>query len=163
MKVPSQKKLNWFWKKVRKAGENECWVWTACINNDGYGSGQDPDTKKTVRSHRASYEIHFGEIPPGKLVLHKCDNPPCVNPSHLFLGTQRENVYDCIRKNRRALLFGEAHGRAKLKERTVKLIRELHNDYGIPITPLSEWFGVRKQSVKKILENKNWSRYAEAD
>lgn len=90
-----------FWLHVQKT--ESCWVWTAHRNNNGYGLMRVGYgiNRATVSVHRLSWKMHNGEPPPGKCVLHKCDNPPCVNPDHLFLGTHRDNTQDMIRKGRR--------------------------------------------------------------
>ena len=87
-----------FWSKVVKIDDG-CWLWTAALLLDGYGQIWLGQTME--RAHRLSWIIHFGPIPEGLCVLHTCDNPPCVRPGHLFLGTQLDNVRDAIRKGRR--------------------------------------------------------------
>jgi HNH endonuclease len=84
-----------FWKYVKK--ENNCWLWTGATAK-GYGDLQVGD--KRQRAHRISWMLHRGKIPKGMFVCHKCDNPPCVNPAHLFLGTNRDNILDCHLKGR---------------------------------------------------------------
>lgn len=86
-----------FWMKVDKAGE--CWTWTAGRGDHGYGSFTNDDGG-AVSAHRFSYELHYGPIPDGMVVCHRCDNPPCVRPEHLSIGTQADNVQDMFEKGR---------------------------------------------------------------
>jgi len=85
-----------FWAKVNKNGE--CWIWTGAKLPKGYGHFYSGE--KTVLASRWSYEYAYGLIPEGLMVLHRCDNPPCVNPEHLFLGTMQDNIDDMIAKGR---------------------------------------------------------------
>lgn len=92
-----------FWKYVKKTPK--CWLWigATCTSPRSAKRGIIRISKNPPHNefaHRVSYRIHFGEIPKGKLILHKCDNPPCVNPKHLFMGTQLDNVHDCMAKGR---------------------------------------------------------------
>lgn len=93
-----------FSEKYKVDESTGCWVWNACKDTKGYGlfqMGQRPTgSYKASAAHRVSWQIHKGEIPKGMNVLHKCDNPPCVNPDHLFLGTQQDNTNDMIKKGR---------------------------------------------------------------
>lgn len=89
-----------FWDKADVADRDACWLWHACKNRDGYGSFGLNGT--TILAHRMAWILEHGDIPDGLNVLHNCDIPSCVNPSHLFLGTQKDNVADCTRKGRRA-------------------------------------------------------------
>ena len=90
-----------FWAKVKKNGPNECWLWQASKTSHGYGKiGSGGKYGPSLRAHRVSYEIHYGSIPNGLNVLHTCDNPPCCNPGHLFLGTQSINNWDRAKKGR---------------------------------------------------------------
>jgi hypothetical protein len=93
-----------FWKKVHKAAS--CWVWTAYTDRNGYGLAyagpmrRRGETSNTHYAHRIAYALAFGEVPPGAVVMHSCDNPRCVNPEHLSLGTQAENIRDRDAKGR---------------------------------------------------------------
>lgn len=107
-----------FWSKVRREGDNECWPWIGAKNTAGYGNIKFQG--KYVNAHRVSFQLHFGQILPGYYVCHSCDNPSCVNPSHLFQGLPWENDADKIQKKRH--VFGERHPKSKLKEEQVKKI-----------------------------------------
>lgn len=85
-----------FWKKVEKT--ETCWLWTAALNNSGYGAFAFEGSRWLA--HRFSYFIHKGPIPTGMYVLHRCDSPRCVNPDHLWIGTQADNMRDCAEKGR---------------------------------------------------------------
>ena len=114
-----------FWKQVKRGPPDQCWPWTGNTNHGGYGQFHKGKGKArtTVRAHRHAWEITKGEIPKGKKVLHDCDNPPCCNPKHLWIGTQLDNVRDMAAKGRRVDQIGSKHGRAKLNERAVASLR----------------------------------------
>lgn len=97
-----------WWQKVAEAGPDECWLWTASTDKNGYGRFQEPtpDGQRHIRAHRWAY-LHFvGPIPDGLVVMHRCDNPPCVNPAHLTIGTLIDNNADKVAKGRHARLWG---------------------------------------------------------
>jgi hypothetical protein len=99
---------NW-WSKVAKRGADQCWPWTAGRDKNGYGRFAiflGYKRQRHVRAHRFGYELLFGPIPEGQVVCHSCDNPPCCNPAHWFLGTPRENNDDKIAKGRHAKVWG---------------------------------------------------------
>lgn len=125
-----------FWSKVYFC-DNECWEWTASLHKDGYGNFHKKLSSGRfvyVLAHRYSYELWFGEIPEGMYVCHTCDNPKCVNPSHLFLGTQQDNMDDMLSKGRLNDRSGENNSRSKLTWDEVEFIRYsyskgLYNQY----------------------------------
>ena len=138
-----------FWSKVDKGGPDECWLWQAAT--DGWGYGRSSVRGKTKLAHRVSYELEKGPIPEGLCVCHSCDVPPCVNPQHLFVGTQQDNITDRYKKGRSA--SGEKHGRAKLTDFEVRLIRASDK----PQRELAVDFGVGQQQVSHIKNHKRWT------
>jgi hypothetical protein len=107
-----------FWAKVHKTGY--CWLWTGGTARKGYGAFTVHTTggNKTLVAHRFAWRVTKGRIPRNLFVLHKCDNPPCVRPSHLWLGTQLDNIHDCIKKNRhRAAVKPESYARLEFCRR----------------------------------------------
>ena len=104
-------------------------------------------------AHRVAYEIAHGPIPAGMQVCHHCDNPPCCRPSHLFLGTPKDNSLDAARKGRRP--HGEGHAMAKLTEKDVREIRRLRAA-GMHQWPIARRFGIAQTAVWAILARKTW-------
>jgi hypothetical protein len=141
-----------FWKKVRRTPD--CWVWTGWTNPCGYAQIWDQNRRRTMLVHRISWELHFGSIPHGKCVCHHCDNPSCVRPDHLFLGTLIDNNHDCIRKDRFARGERMKH---KLTADKVRLIRKLYVRRKVGCVQLGKRFGVNRRHITKILHRKAWA------
>jgi hypothetical protein len=153
-----------FWPKVDQSGE--CWLWTGKRTHDGYGQIRVGSADEShAMAHRVAYEIENGEIPAGMLVLHRCDNPSCVRPSHLFLGTCSDNVQDAISKHRMAV--GAANPRAKLRDLDVVVIRHRYRfDRGVrraaTLKLLAQQFRVSKDSIWDIVSGRTWKHSIEA-
>ena len=136
-----------------------CWEWMGNTRN-GYGrttvGSRTDGTRKTVSVHRLSYELHYGEIPNGMEVCHKCDNRRCIRPSHLFLGTRQDNIDDREQKGRNNPPKGERHAKAKLTEADVLTIRAKRLQ-GESFGKLAEEYGVCKRTIQDAVSGKNWS------
>jgi hypothetical protein len=140
------------WSQVRKDLEG-CWVWEG-VRSDGYGVLYDSDTKRQERTHRLSYALAYGPIPVGLYVLHRCDNPPCVRPDHLFLGTHLDNIADMVAKGRVAR--GERNAWAQLTEAAVVYIRT-SRDSGVPAAVLAAEIGVSERTIRKVDVGLRWA------
>jgi hypothetical protein len=134
-----------FSEKYMPVTESGCWLWTSGWDTDGYGL-----MTGNVKAHRASYEMYVGPIPAGMCVCHKCDTPPCVNPDHLFLGTQKENTADRTQKGRSC--SGERHHRAKLNQAEVLDIITSSDSK----TALSARYGVSRGMIGHIRAGRAW-------
>jgi len=142
-----------FWSKVDKRGPDDCWEWTAYRAHFGHGRIRIDGISEG--SHRVAWELTHGPIPEGMCVLHACDNPPCCNPSHLWLGTQSENIKDMYRKKRGRELHGEAINTAKLTAAEVTTMRAL-NTKGFSYSRLGREYGVTKQNARHICLRITW-------
>lgn len=136
--------------QVNKNAERGCWEWVGYRSNTGYGC----TTKDGVRymAHRLSYELFVGPLEADKLVCHKCDNPRCVNPEHLFLGTSADNMADMVAKGRDANRRGERHYKAKLTARDVELIRA--GDQAVKC--LADMYGVGISTIYRARRGDSW-------
>jgi HNH endonuclease len=147
-----------FWAKVQIGAG--CWEWQAGKDWDGYGTikVKSETLKRSVGAHRVSYVLHFGEIPPGMIVRHTCDNPSCVNPGHLLLGTTADNMADKVRRGRLPDQRGEKNPHNKLKEETVRQIFALASGPSPPRQrDIAAQFGVCQMTVSLIKQRKIWA------
>lgn len=141
-----------FAEKVDRRGPDECWEWTACRTRTGYGSfGM---CGRVYSAHRAAFLLHHGREAAG-CVLHRCDNRSCVNPAHLFEGTQAENIQDMDSKRRRAR--GAALRRNKLTESDVPVIRALYRWSGFLNREIAAEYGVAVNTISAITAGTSWA------
>lgn len=145
---------SWFWERVEKKGPDDCWFWKLGLFSSGYGQLRDGSKKR--RAHRVAYELTYGPLPPCICVLHHCDNRPCCNPAHLFLGTHGDNARDRKDKGRSGRLPGEDNPAAKLSSEQVAQIRDLaakgkaHKEVGIQ-------FDIHYNHVGRIVRGERWT------
>lgn len=144
-----------FWSKVDKTGD--CWIWKAGKDSGGYGtiSARGINANK---AHRVSWWLTFGEIPKGLNVLHKCDNPPCVNPDHLFLGTQKDNMQDCSKKGRinPKDQRGEKHAMNVLTNQKVFELRRLRKETNLSFQRIAKMNGISTMTAYRAITGKSW-------
>jgi hypothetical protein len=168
-----------FWSKVDRRQPDECWPWRA--GRFEYGYGHFKMNGKDWHSHRLAYELSSGEIPAGIFVCHHCDNPPCCNPKHLFLGTPEDNVRDMIDKGRRRfgsfetsrrvingreswskpnsrMPHGERHYNARLTLEQVAELRAAYATGGVRQVDLAARYGVDQTHVSRIVRGTKWAR-----
>jgi len=163
-----------FWSKVNPAGPlpdhcpelGQCWVWMAGTAGSGYGEfsvgSRSDGTRRLVYTHRHIYATLIGPIPDGLYVLHRCDNPPCVRPGHLFDGTAADNQSDMSRKGRHGsvrhperMARGERNGNSKLNDAKVFEIHRLTRA-GMTQTAIARRFLVSRMTVRRIIRRENW-------
>lgn len=148
-----------FWSKVDKSGD--CWIWTKGRVGFGYGAFY-PSGHKQVQAHRFAWELTYGAIPVNLQVLHNCDNPPCCNPAHLFLGTQKDNMQDCNIKGRARAYYhthppqGELCHNAKLSLEQVQEARLMRSN-GWKYPALAKHYGVTKATIRSAIIGRTWN------
>lgn len=166
-----------FWSKVNKTNPNGCWIWLGTKDRKGYGKIH-AHGKNGVLAHRVAWELTNGLIPNRLHILHHCDNPSCVNPAHLFLGTNADNVADKLKKGRQAqgetiaatrrgdnnvsrryperLVRGEASSLSKLTTEQVIQIISRYRTGGISQKALAKEYGITQSQVNRIVKGQNW-------
>ena len=144
-----------FWDKVDVRGPDECWEWTASTSGGDYCYGQLRVNGRLPKAHRLAWEIEYGPIPDGLYVLHKCDNPPCCNPAHLFLGTHADNMRDRNEKGRTAR--GIQNPTGKLTRDSVRQVRTLYATGKFSQMQLGKRFGVSFQTIGSIVRREKWA------
>jgi hypothetical protein len=139
-----QKYLQYFNRRWIPVTESGCWIWTEGCDKDGYGKVQIQ--KKSLRAHRCAWMLFRGDLPDDLCVLHRCDVPSCVNPDHLFLGTNQDNTADRVRKGRGAIL--PIHRETKLTDEDVMTIRALRGV--MRQVDLGKQFGLHHSQISRI-------------
>ena len=182
--ILTDRELERFWSKVDKTDDLSCWNWTASKYHFGHGALYFRG--RSQPAHRISWWIHHGEIPDGCEVCHYCDNPPCVNPGHLYVATHSQNVKDMhirgrgvyfsgdnhwmrkhpewiatgdrhpLRKRPELAARGELNGNSKLSNRSVRDIRLLYCRQDVTSTELASAYGLDKSTVLDVLNHKTW-------
>ncbi len=173
----TEKDIARFWSKVNKDGpmpdpikypelKTRCWVWTSAhqIRNGVESYGHQAINRKNIGSHRVSWLVNRGDIPGKLLVCHKCDNPICVNPDHLFLGTSIQNGADMVAKKRapsgylppEKIMKGSNHPCAILNETQVLEIRKLCASGEMKKVEIAKQFGVTQMAISRIHFRRNW-------
>lgn len=138
-----------FWARVAKGEPDSCWPWTSSRTSNGYGRFRF--SRGRHRAHRIAFLLSYGEAPEGVGVLHTCDNPPCCNPAHLFLGSQSENVRDMVNKGRCRAQYNAV----KLSHEIVGELRQL-NAAGHSFNALAARFGIHRTTVARAATGRSW-------
>ena len=155
--------MNWtqdvidrFWSKVEYPGnDQDCWEWQAGKDKNGYGAFAEHMGYSPIGAHRLSWEYYNGNIPNNMLICHTCDNPPCVNPDHLFLATNIENMLDMKQKGRAAR--GSNNGNSKLTEiEVLDILTGIHNTTYTSIKDIQLKFKISKHTIYQLLDGKIW-------
>lgn len=151
--VLTKKDVARFWAKVGVVGEGGCRLWEGGRNEGGYGRFWLHG--KHCRSHRVAWVLTRGPIQLGMFVLHKCDNPPCVEGEHLFLGTNKDNMHDMHKKKRNFLSIGELNGMSKLTEgQVIELLKRYKS--GETQVFLAKEYGICQPHVSEIVNRERW-------
>ena len=157
-KYPRSPLVDRLWAKVDRKGPDECWPWIAAKGHNGYGMIQYQGRPR--RAHRLVMELGGVSIPKGVFVCHHCDNPPCCNPAHLFLGSAADNMRDRDVKGRVAA--GERAARAKLTWAIVDTIRSEYDGSFGQMTKMARRYGVTQRVIKLVVTGQTWRSHAKA-
>lgn len=139
-----------FWKYTIKKSDEECWEWTGSVHPSGHGQMSSKRGETPFKAHRVSFLIHKGSIPDGLNINHHCDNPSCVNPAHLYAGTQQQNMKDVCRRHR--------NPNCSLTQDQVKEIKDklVHRKYG-DITAIAKEYGISFDVVYDIARKRTYN------
>lgn len=156
-----------FWPRVAKASSDACWHWQGTVDKRGYGAVAAKHFVgrlgwKLHRAHRVAYALTFGGVPEDLAVLHRCDNPPCCNPAHLFLGTIADNNRDMREKGRGYHLGpkkqnGEQNDSAKLTENDVRAMRAMYAAGGVTYQDVADRFHVANAQAWRVVNRQRWA------
>lgn len=140
-----------FWSKVQHGADCECWLWRAALL---HGYGYTSYRYKTLRAHRVAYVLSYGiDLQEDQCVCHSCDNPACVNPNHLWVGTHADNVRDKVQKGRQRALSGEQNPNTRLSDHDIRQIRQLYEE-GISQKELAALFEISQPYVSRLVNGK---------
>jgi len=153
----TEKDIERFWSKVERKGDDECWEWKGTRDIGNYGKLYISSPKRTtLMAHRISYFLKNGKFPLEMKILHICDNPPCCNPNHLKIGTQKDNVDDCIKKGRRSPQNCDNNNRRILNSSQVIETKELYETGSYSAREIAEKYCVHTTTINYILRGISW-------
>jgi hypothetical protein len=151
-----QANIDSFWLRCSDADENGCREWLGTRNKSGYGKVMI--NRRDMRTHRVAWELTYGPIPDDMFVCHQCDNPPCCEPTHLFLGTPADNIHDRDQKGRQRR--GANVNTAKLTPDDVRKMRRFYETGAFSKAELGRLFGVSKHAAMAVINRRSWKHVA---
>jgi hypothetical protein len=160
VKVTAEDLAARFWPKVQTSEVEDCWPWSGATNQDGYGvfhigkRALTPVGNRAAGAHRMAWWLTHGD-PGEKWVLHRCDNPPCCNPAHLYLGDHEQNIRDMVQRGRLVTIRGEKHANAKLNDERVRITRRW-SEMGKSLYPLAKRWGVTPTILYRVARGEAW-------